>query len=108
MTGTPPEWLTGILLVDSWSAIWLAVFGLAAQAIFMSRFLVQWISSEKAKKSVMPVAFWWLSITGAAMLLTYGVMRQDIVIILGQSFGFIVYARNLWFIRQAAKAGAES
>ncbi|MEL6584833.1 MAG: lipid-A-disaccharide synthase N-terminal domain-containing protein [Pseudomonadota bacterium] len=91
-------------MVDDWPAIWLAIFGLGAQAIFMSRFLVQWISSERAKKSVMPVAFWWLSITGAAMLLTYGILRQDIVIILGQSFGFLVYARNLWFIREEAKA----
>jgi lipid-A-disaccharide synthase-like uncharacterized protein len=93
-----------VLLVESWAAVWLAVFGLAAQAVFMSRFLVQWISSERAKKSVVPVAFWWLSISGAAMLLLYGVLRQDIVIILGQSFGFLVYARNLWFIRAESKA----
>lgn len=99
MNSAPPEWLTGLLLVDSWAAVWLAVFGLAAQLVFMSRMLVQWISTERARKSVVPVAFWWLSISGATMLLVYGVLRQDIVIILGQSFGFIVYARNLWFIR---------
>ncbi|MGB0499047.1 MAG: lipid-A-disaccharide synthase N-terminal domain-containing protein [Rubricella sp.] len=101
----PPEWLAGILLVDSWGGVWLALFGLAAQAIFMCRFLVQWITTERAKKSVIPISFWWLSIIGAACLLLYGVLRQDIVIILGQGFGFIVYARNLWFIRAERKSG---
>lgn len=108
MKGPPPEWLTAILLVDGWPAIWLAVFGLLAQAVFMMRFVVQWISTERARASVMPTAFWWLSIAGAAMLITYGFLRQDVVIILGQAFGFVVYARNLWFIRKVAKAAAET
>jgi len=64
----------------------------------MSRMLVQWIASERARASVMPVAFWWLSIVGATMLLAYGVLRRDIVIIAAQAFGFLVYARNLWLI----------
>jgi len=92
------HWLLQLLLVENWTEALLAGFGLAAQAIFMSRMLVQWIASERAKRSVMPVAFWWLSIFGAVMLLIYGVLRQDIVIILAQSFGFIVYFRNLWLI----------
>lgn len=94
---TPPEWLTGFLLVDTWPAVWLALFGVFAQMVFMCRFLVQWMASERAHKSVIPIQFWWLSIIGASMLLAYGILRQDVVIILGQSFGFIVYSRNLWF-----------
>jgi len=100
-----PDWLKRLLLVDSWAGVWLALFGLAAQGIFMSRMLVQWIASERARRSVMPVAFWWLSLVGAAMLLVYGVLREDIVIILAQSFGFIVYLRNLWLIRAEGRAG---
>jgi len=95
-----PHWLMELLLVDNWAGVWLALFGLAAQALFMSRMLVQWIASERARRSVVPVAFWWLSLGGAVMLLIYGVMREDIVIILAQAFGFIVYARNLWLIHR--------
>lgn len=95
------HWLMRLLLVDSWAGVWLAVFGLLGQAVFMSRMLVQWIASERAQRSVVPVAFWWLSVAGAAMVLTYGVLRQDIVLILAQSFGFIVYARNLMLIYRA-------
>ena len=77
--------------------IWLSV-GLGAQCMFSMRFLIQWISSEKARKSVMPVAFWWFSIIGGLLLLAYGLYRGEPVIILGQSFGIVVYARNLWLI----------
>ncbi|MEM0990776.1 MAG: lipid-A-disaccharide synthase N-terminal domain-containing protein [Pseudomonadota bacterium] len=92
------HWLMQALLVDSWPRVWLALFGLAAQGIFMSRMLVQWVATERARRSVMPVAFWWLSVAGAVMLLIYGILDRDIVIIAAQSFGFIVYVRNLWFI----------
>jgi len=92
------HWLMRTLLVDSWFGVWLALFGLLAQGVFMSRMLVQWIASERAKKSVMPVAFWWLSLGGAVMLLVYGVMRNDVVIISAQVFGLIIYARNLKLI----------
>lgn len=77
--------------------IWLSV-GLGAQMMFSMRFLVQWISSEKARKSVMPIAFWWFSIVGGLLLLAYGLYRGEPVIILGQTFGIVVYARNLWLI----------
>ncbi|MEM7508515.1 MAG: lipid-A-disaccharide synthase N-terminal domain-containing protein [Pseudomonadota bacterium] len=78
--------------------IWVLV-GLAGQIMFMMRFLIQWFVSEKAKKSVIPVSFWWFSIAGAAILLAYAIWRQDPVFILGQSLGFFIYARNLWLIR---------
>ena len=77
--------------------IWLSI-GLIAQLAFSARFLVQWISSEKARRSVMPVAFWWFSICGGMLLLAYGFYRGEPVIILGQSFGLVVYFRNLWLI----------
>ncbi|MBK0400195.1 lipid-A-disaccharide synthase N-terminal domain-containing protein [Limibaculum sp. M0105] len=78
--------------------IWILV-GLGGQILFMMRFLVQWIASEKARRSVMPVAFWWFSIGGAAILLAYAIYRMDPVFILGQSLGFVIYARNLWLIQ---------
>lgn len=99
-----PEWIKHALLVDSWPAVWLALFGLSAQAVFMSRMLIQWIASERARRSVVPVAFWWLSLAGAVMLLVYGLLREDIVIIFAQAFGFLVYARNLWLIRSEGRA----
>ena len=78
----------------------IALFGFAAQLVFFMRFVVQWISTERNRKSVIPVAFWYISITGGFMLLTYGILDHDPVIIMGQSFGIIVYARNLYIIRK--------
>ena len=77
--------------------LWLAV-GFAGQLLFTSRFLVQWIASERRRQSVIPPAFWWLSLGGAFLLLAYAIWRRDPVFILGQSFGFVVYARNLFLI----------
>ncbi len=76
---------------------WVMV-GLGGQVLFMMRFVIQWIVSEKAKRSTIPVSFWWLSIGGAAILLAYAIYRADPVFILGQSLGFFIYARNLWLI----------
>src|ERR1700726_1403453 len=75
---------------------WLAL-GFFAQALFTGRFLVQWIASERAGKSVMPIAFWFFSIGGGALLLIYALYRRDPVFIAGQAFGVFVYARNLHF-----------
>ena len=77
--------------------LWV-VIGLGGQLVFSARFLVQWAASERARRSVVPVAFWWLSIAGAAVLLAYAIHRRDPVFILGQSMGFAIYARNLWLI----------
>lgn len=100
------SWLMSVLLVDSWAGVWLALFGLLAQTVFMGRMLVQWIATERARASVIPEIFWWMSLSGAAMLLVYGIMRRDIVIIAAQLFGFGVYCRNLWFIRTARREAA--
>ena len=75
-------------------SFWLIV-GFCGQALFSMRFLIQWISSERAHKSVIPEAFWWCSIGGSMVLLSYAIWRLDPVFILGQSMGFFIYGRNL-------------
>jgi lipid-A-disaccharide synthase-like uncharacterized protein len=77
--------------------LWVA-FGLAGQAVFMGRMVVQWRASEKAKSSVVPPVFWWLSLLGSSMLIVYFLWRKEIVGFLGQSTGWFIYIRNLWFI----------
>ena len=77
--------------------LWVVV-GLLGQVLFTGRMVVQWLASEKEKKSVVPPAFWWMSFSGAAMLLSYFIWRTDIVGVLGQTTGFFIYARNLWLI----------
>ena len=76
---------------------WLA-FGLIAQLLFTARFLVQWISSERAGQSVVPMAFWFFSMAGGLMTLIYGVAKREPVIILGQSLATIIYIRNIMLI----------
>jgi len=83
---------------------WLVV-GFLAQGLFSARFLVQWIASEVKKRSVMPLAFWFLSLGGGLLLLTYAISRRDPVFILGQGMGLIVYTRNLVLIRRERVAG---
>ena len=77
--------------------IWQIV-GFIGQLLFSTRFILQWIESEKQKKSVMPVSFWYFSLFGSLTLLSYALYKKDPVFILGQSFGMIVYLRNLYFI----------
>jgi lipid-A-disaccharide synthase-like uncharacterized protein len=85
--------------------IWLGV-GLFGQAMFFMRFLVQWLESERQKRSVIPLAFWYFSIGGAAILLAYAIYRLDPVFIVGQAGGFLIYARNLYLIRRERAGGA--
>jgi lipid-A-disaccharide synthase-like uncharacterized protein len=77
------------------------VLGFVAQGLFTMRFLVQWIASERQKRSVVPVAFWYLSVVGGGLLLVYAIYRKDPVFILGQATGLVVYVRNL-MLRGAA------
>ena len=94
MSAGVPGWLG----VDDWTEfVWICV-GLGGQLLFSARFLLQWLASEKARKSVMPTAFWWFSIGGGLTLLAYAIYRADPVFILGQSMGVFIYARNLWLI----------
>ena len=83
---------------------WL-VFGLVAQLFFAGRFLVQWISSERAGRSVIPIAFWFFSMGGGLMTLVYGIAKREPVIIIGQSMATIIYIRNIMLIvRHRGKA----
>lgn len=102
-----------VLLAGMWHKIfedpWL-IIGFIGQFFFMMRFVVQWLRSEKEKKSVVPVAFWFFSLGGGVILLAYAIIRKDPVFILGQGLGLLIYLRNLWLIygkaaRQSAKAG---
>ena len=87
---------------------WWLVLGFIAQGLFTMRFVVQWIASERAGRSVIPLAFWLFSIAGGTLLLVYALYRRDAVFIAGQAFGVFVYLRNLWFVlyeRRATAAG---
>ena len=86
--------------------VWV-VIGFIGQAVFSLRFLVQWLVSEKRKESVIPVAFWYISLTGTIILFAYATHRRDPVFMVGQGFGFIVYIRNLMLIyrKRAAAEG---
>jgi len=81
-------------------SFWLLV-GLAGQILFFGRFAVQWIQSERAGKSVIPLAFWYLSLGGGLLLLAYSIHLGDPVFILGQSAGAVVYVRNLILLRRS-------
>ena len=89
------------LRIGSWYEFWWLAIGFAGQLAFSARFLVQWVGSERVGRSVVPVAFWWLSILGGLTLLSYATYRQDPVFILGQSMGLVIYARNLVLIRRS-------
>ena len=77
---------------------YLLILGLLGQGFFTGRFLAQWIASEKQGRSVVPLAFWYLSVGGGALLLIYAILRKDPVFILGQGGGLVIYARNLYLI----------
>lgn len=98
-----PDSATRRLILDEF---W-TVFGFVGQLLFTARFLVQWWATEHARRSVVPLGFWYLSIAGSLMLLAYAVAVLDPVIVLGQSFGLIVYLRNL-ILRQSANPDKSS
>lgn len=81
----------------SYKTIWL-IIGFLGQALFSARFIIQWIASEKQRKSVVPLAFWYFSLLGGLVLLAYAIHRRDPVFVLGQAFGAVIYVRNLYFI----------
>ncbi|RLB66865.1 MAG: lipid A biosynthesis protein [Deltaproteobacteria bacterium] len=87
--------------------LWL-IIGFIGQGLFSARFLVQWLVSERQKHSIIPEAFWYLSLAGGLTLLTYSIHRKDPVFILGQSIGSFIYLRNLYFIRRDRKKRLEN
>jgi lipid-A-disaccharide synthase-like uncharacterized protein len=98
---TRAGWLETIFNITSpVGIIWVSV-GLLGQILFTGRMLIQWFASEKSGRSVIPVAFWWMSLIGATMLLIYFIWRRDIVGVLGQATGWEIYVRNLVLIRRS-------
>jgi lipid-A-disaccharide synthase-like uncharacterized protein len=107
----PEQWRPISMIAEWWSDLldWLNVvfieqfnlwilFGFVAQVMFMMRFLVQWIASERARRSVVPVAFWFFSVVGGALLFVYAIHREDPVFIAGQGAGLFIYLRNIYLI----------
>lgn len=93
-------WLYQVLNISNpWGVAWVAL-GLLGQLLFTGRMVVQWLTSERARRSVVPPAFWWMSLLGATMLLVYFLWRRDVVGVLGQGTGWLIYARNLFLIRR--------
>ena len=88
--------------VDSMTELAWVGIGFLAQLLFGSRFIVQWFTSERAGESVIPIAFWWLSLFGGALMFTYAIYRWDPVFMMGQGLGLFVYVRNLMLIRRSA------
>lgn len=80
------------------------IVGFTGQALFFMRFLVQWLASEKAGRSVVPNAFWYFSLGGGLVLFLYAVWREDPVFIMGQGAGLVIYMRNLFLIRRKSPA----
>jgi len=89
----------------AYEKIWMGV-GFLGQGIFTARFLVQWAASEKRRDSVVPVAFWWISLFGGLTLLAYTVHKQDPPLILGQAMGLVIYVRNLMLVSKARRRAA--
>lgn len=85
--------------------IWLAI-GFLGQLMFTMRFFVQWLASERAKRSVIPELFWYFSLGGGVILLSYAIYRQDPVFILGQATGLFIYLRNIYFVVREKNAPA--
>ncbi len=85
------------------TAVWLAI-GLVGQTLFFMRFFVQWIASERSRRSVVPRAFWYFSIAGGLTLLAYAIHQRDIVFIIGQSTGLFIYGRNIILSRPSDAA----
>ncbi len=84
--------------------VWIMI-GFLGQLFFFSRFLVQWIASERMKRSVVPTSFWYFSLVGGFILFVYAIHRRDPVFITGQFFGLFIYFRNLWLIHKAGNKG---
>ena len=97
LSATVSDWLSR---VDFW-----LVLGFFAQILFSARFIVQWIASERAGRSVVPLLFWYLSLSGSSLLLIYAIHRRDPVFILGQGAGVAIYLRNLHLIFRERRQG---
>lgn len=103
---TQQGWWNRVLNVTSPIGIAWVALGFLGQLLFTGRMLVQWLVSEKRRKSIVPPVFWWMSLGGASMLLVYFIWRKDIVGVIGQTTGWVIYLRNLWFIYRSPDGAA--
>lgn len=102
----PVKLLFGFFNISSWASFWWIALGLGGQTCFFGRMLIQWVMSEKRRRSLVPELYWWLSLFGGMSLFVYFVWRVDIVGVLGQSTGVVVYARNLRLIHKSRRRRA--
>jgi len=91
------------MMTITYEYIWLSI-GFLGQGLFFGRWVIQWIASEKKSESQVPIAFWYMSLIGGLITLTYAIYREDPVFIAGQSIGSLVYIRNLMLISRASHA----
>jgi lipid-A-disaccharide synthase-like uncharacterized protein len=96
------QWWARVTLVE---LIWLSV-GIGGQLMFSARWIIQWLASERVRRSIVPELFWYLSLAGGLLVLSYGVYKREPVIILGQ-FGVFIYARNIYFLLSGHKERAQ-
>ncbi len=94
------EWFHSVFVQQF--SFWV-ILGFVAQGLFMMRFVIQWIASERVGRSIVPVAFWFFSVGGGFLLFIYSLQRRDPVFIAGQGLGLLIYARNLWLIFREKK-----
>ena len=95
--------------MDAWNDSWFWItFGTIGQTMFFARFLVQWLASERAGRSHVPVAFWWLSLIGAGMMFVYAIHRKEPIFLVGQAVGWFVYSRNLILLRRSGATDSPS
>ena len=98
------DWLREFIPDDGAGLVWLAI-GVFGQVLFFSRWIVQWVASEKKKESTMPLAFWYFSLVGSLLVLSYGIRNREPILVLGQSTGTFIYLRNLMLLtRMKSKA----
>jgi len=105
---TSRGWLLQLFNVSTAGRLLWVALGLGGQLLFTGRMIVQWMASERSHKSVVPPVFWYMSFFGGAMLAAYFVWRHDVVGVIGQSTGLVVYARNLWLLHETKTARTRS
>lgn len=104
--GASANWAFRVFNITTWwSLVWVGI-GLGGQVAFSGRMIVQWVASERKRESIVPEAFWWMSLIGGVALFAYFGWRQDIVGVLGQSSGLVIYARNLRLIYKRRRRDA--
>ncbi|MFN3844067.1 MAG: lipid-A-disaccharide synthase N-terminal domain-containing protein [Rehaibacterium terrae] len=89
------------------TTVWIMI-GFLGQALFSARFIIQWLASERARRSIVPKAFWYFSLAGSAVLLSYAIHRADPVFIVGQASGLFIYLRNLYLIKVEHRASLDN